>query len=167
MNIATNIDEAAITPSHCVFRTGTRWLALPAVAIREVLPKPEMVSIPGASAEFSGLCHIRSEFIPVLNLTTILSDTDGSDHQIMLVLEDMDGPWAVLVDEVLSLRQLNVSDAPEANVDVTDSVVVGWATMDGCVVEVLDQSRIRSLAERRLDHFRQQSGGRTELSVSP
>lgn len=143
--------DSALTPSHCVFRHGASWLALPAMAVREVLPQPEMVTVPATSETYAGLCHVRSEFVPVLNLDSVLSGNSHSNAEIMLILDDTDGPWAVLVDEVASLQFLEMSDAPETGPDDTQNgAVVGWATSGETVIQVLNQSRIRELAEREL-----------------
>lgn len=138
------------TATHCLFRRGSFWLALPALAVREAMPRPNMVFVPGTPCIFAGLCHVRSEFIPVLNLDSVLPECDHSEDEVMLILEDTDGPWAVLVDEVTSLRALEVSDAPVADVFDTACAVVGWAILADKVIQVLDQSRIRMLAEQEL-----------------
>ena len=138
------------TATHCVFRRSSCWLALPARAVREAMPRPGFVFVPGTPHIFVGLCHVRSEFIPVLNLAAVLPECDHSEGNVMLVIDDTDGPWAVLVDEVTSLRALEISDAPVADVFDTSCVVVGWATHGSNVIQVLDQSRIRMLAEQEL-----------------
>jgi len=138
------------TATHCVFRRGSCWVALPATVVREAMPRPGMVFVPGTPIIFVGLCHVRSEFIPVLNLDSVLPDCGHSDGNVMLVVDDTDGPWAVLVDEVTSLRALEISDAPVADILDTSCVVVGWATQGNNVIQVLDQSRIRMLAEQEL-----------------
>ncbi len=138
------------TATHCLFRRGSFWLALPALAVREAMPRPNMVFVPGTPHIFAGLCHVRSEFIPVLNLDSVLPDCDHSDDEVMLILEDTDGAWAVLVDEVTLLSALDVSDAPVAEIFDTACAVVGWAILGDNVIQVLDQSRIRMLAEQEL-----------------
>ncbi len=148
----THADEMRV-PTHCVFRRASSWLALPAVIVREVIPRVEPVFVPGMPDAFAGLCHVRSEFVPVVNLSTVLPETEMARNEIMLVLDDMDGPWAVFVDEVTSLRALEVSDAPETDATETASVVIGWATDGDTVIQVLDQSRIRQFAEGQLAAF--------------
>jgi len=154
-----NLNHSVESPSHCVFRRGSSWLALPAVAVREVLPRPQTVFVPGSSAMFVGLCHVRSEFIPVLSLDMIPGQSSEHSDPIMLILDDSDGPWALLVDEVSSLQTLEISDAPEQSA----SVVTGWATVNDTVVQVLDQAGIRMLAERELATLWEDAtaGGRT------
>lgn len=142
--------SVARVATHCVFRHGQLWLALPALAIREVLPRPEMVAVPGTPVSFVGLSHVRSEFIPVLNLGAILSARSHSEGQILMVLEDKDSVWAVLVDEVANLQPLETSDAPESDGSHYSGIVAGWATWGDTVVQVLDQARIRQLAQEEL-----------------
>lgn len=112
-----------------------------------------MVNVPGTPSTFAGLCHVRSEFIPVLNLDSVLSERGSSGDQIMLILDDADGPWAVLVDELSSLQSLEVSDAPDADVVERGSAVIGWAMFGENVIQVLDQSRIRQFAEHALSEI--------------
>ena len=136
--------------SYCVFRNGPSWFALRAMEVREAMRRPDMVFIPGTPKLFIGLCHVRSEFIPVLNLKSVLAECSESNEQILLVLDDPDGVWGFLVDELASLQQLDISDAPEADSFETGCTVIGWATFGDAVVQVLDPSRIRHLAEQEL-----------------
>lgn len=133
-------------PSHCVFRYGASWMALPALAVREVMPRPDMVTVPGTPASLVGLSHVRSEFVPVLDLSAMLPDQPWSDGRIMLILDDLEGAWAVLVDEVAALQPLEVSDAPETDGAGARDVVSGWATWEDTVLQILDPVRIRGLA---------------------
>lgn len=176
-NLTTD-HSAPRLPTHCVFRSGTAWQALPATAIREVMPRPEMIRVPGTPPTFIGMCHVRSEFIPVLDLKAVLAEgdqptswadsrnsnprnraaNDNSAHQafstpdepILILLDDKDGAWAILVDEVISLQRLESSDAPQRDAFDSFNAVVGWATFSGSVIQILDQARIRQLAEQDL-----------------
>ena len=153
------------TPTHCVFRCGAEWLALPTLSVREVRPASEPVFVPGLPGVFRGLLHVRSEFVPLLNLASVLRQPETSDGEIMLVLDDVDGPWAVFVDEVSGLRALDISDAPESDAAGIASVVTGWATVDDEVVQVLDQSAIRQFAERELASTGRSSGLQANAST--
>lgn len=149
------------TATHCVFRRGESWLALPAIAVREAMPRPEMVFVPGTPECFAGLVHVRSEFIPVLNLSSVLPECEDSSKEVMLIVDDADGPWAVLVDEVTSLQCLEISDAPAVDLFDPRCTVVGWATHGDAVIQVLDQSRIRAFAEQHLAEIWQSPAWRT------
>lgn len=134
----------------CVFRRADTWLALPATSVREVLPRPDMVSLPLTPSAFAGLCHVRSEFIPVVNLESILPSDSPTVDQVLLVIPAADGPWGLLVDQVMNLKHLEPSDAPEDEGDGALNAVVGWATEDHKVIQILDASRIRRVAESQL-----------------
>lgn len=140
--------------THCVFLLGTKRMAVQATSVREVMPQPEMVSVPGTPPVFAGLCHIRSEFVPVLNLDSVLSDQPNSRSDVLLVVEDSTSVFGILVDSVRGLMSLEVSDAPESSDAVWSSAVVGWALEDEIVVQVLDTGRLRELAEGELSATR-------------
>ena len=152
--------------THCVFRRSRSWLALPAIDVREVMLCPEMVFVPGTPDSFSGLVHVRSEFLPVLNLGSVLPECEHSSEGVMLIVDDADGPWAMLVDEVTSLRGLEISDAPAADLFDATCIVVGWATLENAVIQILDPSRIRTFAEQHLAKMWQsptlQTGGESQ-----
>ena len=145
-----NPQTHATAPTHCVFRSGTSWLALPATVVREVMSRPDMTSIPGTPATFHGLCHVRSEFIPVLNLKSLMCESDPTDSQILLILENADGAWAVLVDEVIALQRLEASDAPATDESDGDNLIAGWATSGEHVIQILDPFRIGRMARQQL-----------------
>lgn len=155
--IAPSVDAAEESPSYCVFRRGSEWYALSAIVVREALVKPDLVFVPGTPKVFAGLCHVRSEFIPVLKLNAGEGESNPGREQVLLILDDLDGAWALLVDEVSSLRKLVISDAPEADLFDDSLAIVGWGTMEDTVVQVLDPSRIRQVAEDELQRFHQHS----------
>ena len=136
---------------YCVFRKGRTWLALSANVVREVMGRPAFVSIPQTHQVLSGLCHIRSEFIPVLNLSSLLPTEPVGKEPFLLIVDDTDGDWAILVDEVDTLATLESSDAPEEIQNLWDQTVVGWATHRGKVVRLIDHARFRQLAEQEMN----------------
>lgn len=143
-------DDNCASIVHCVFRRGASWFALPAVAVREVLARPDMVRVPETPTTFEGLCHVRSEFIPVVNLECLTNDAAHSEDRIMLILDDDEGPWGILVDEVATLCVLEISDAPESQHAEDHSAVVGWATHGEILIHVLESARVRKAVEREL-----------------
>lgn len=150
----------AQVPTHCIFRHGCAWLAFPATSIRQAMACPQMVSVPRTPATIVGLCHVRSEFIPVLTLDALIGERSRSDEGVLLIIDDSDGPWAVLVEEVSALKQLEVSDAPECASGSPPSAVTGWATLGDAVIQVLDPIIVRELAERELAVFRESTPAR-------
>jgi purine-binding chemotaxis protein CheW len=126
---------------YCVLRQGTAWFAVPAIAVREVLPRPSITSVPGLEGSVAGLCHLRTGFLPVLSLGSLLGEhtTANSAGAQLLVMNDVHGAWGLLLDEVVGLDSLEVcvnSDGQLAR-DWT-SAVLGSATSRNQVVRVLD-----------------------------
>ncbi|WP_417850815.1 chemotaxis protein CheW [Thalassoglobus sp.] len=137
-------------PTYCVFRRGSVWLALPAQVIREVMPRPKFVSVPRTNRFLSGLSHIRSEFVPVLNLSAILPEEPYGSDEYLMIIEERDGDWGLLVDELDTLVELEPSNSPE-ELEGWDSTVIGWATYNDNIIRILDSIRIYELASRELN----------------
>ncbi len=136
--------------SYCLFRKGSVWFAMPARVIREVMPRPSFVSIPRTHRMLSGMSHIRSEFLPVLNFSSLLPDDSFGKEQFLLIIEESDQNWGLLVDEVNSLAVLEHSNAPEEERTDWESTVTGWATHGDRVIRILDSVRFLELATREL-----------------
>jgi hypothetical protein len=148
--------------THCVCRRGASWFALPALSVREVLSRPATVLVPNAAAVLTGLCHVRSEFLPVLNLGPLL----GEDSPLlpteaqMVVIVSAEGNWGLLVDEVVALTSLDVSVAPESYSSSWCAAELGWATYRDQVVRVVDPAVFYRLAEVALqDSWASTRGG--------
>lgn len=148
---------------HCVFRKGRTWLGLPAIVVREVMPRPAFVSVPHSHRVLSGLCHIRSEFLPVLNLCSLLSSEHSGNEPSLLIVEDPDGDWGILVDEVIALATLETSDAPEEMENDWDQTIIGWATHRDKVVRLIDHVRFRQLVEREMNDAWQRNLDRSHV----
>ncbi len=140
--------------THCVFRRGSTWFAFPAESIREVCERPTLVNVPGCTRLLAGLCHVRSEFTPVIRLDHLLSEHQDAlnEEPQMLVLRDGDGAWGVLADEVRALVSLEPSAGEEvANTDCWTGCITGWAAWEGESVRVLHAGNMRDLIEKELD----------------
>ncbi len=141
--------------THCVFRRGTTWFAFPAETVREVRERPPLVRVPGSPDVLAGLCHVRSEFTPVVRLNRLLTEDAArlGEEQQMLVLQSGDGAWGVLADEVRAL----VSLEPSAGEEVTDTeswtaTITGWAAWNSESVRVLHAGNLRDLVEKELEN---------------
>lgn len=131
--------------AHCVFRRANSWFALPALSVREVLFRPEIVAVPDSSKRVTGLCHLRSEFLAVVNLNGFLTEDAAevcSEGQ-MIVVNGPEGPWALLVDEVKALLVLETTAVSDGHAPNNASeVVVARAVQGSDIVHVLDPDRL-------------------------
>jgi chemotaxis signal transduction protein len=140
---------------YCVLRQGAAWFAVPAVAVREVLPRPALTPVPGANDSVAGLCHLRTGFLPVLSFQAVLGESDtrsgGTTRTQLLVMCGVQGEWGMLVDEVAGLDTLEIcmhSDSQLAR-DWT-SAILGTATSRDRVVSVLDPGALYRYVEEEL-----------------
>lgn len=134
---------------YCLFRIGAAWFALPALKVREVSFRPKIVPIAGSAAILAGLCHFRNEFLAVLSLRPLLPEgaTLSSAEGEILVVNGDHGPWAMLVDEVVSLDALEATTASDpVDDDGWSDVIVGWATYRDHSVRILEPETIYHLA---------------------
>ena len=138
---------------YCVFRQGTSLFALPANCVVEVSPGPVMVSVPDSNPVLAGIAHLRNEFLPVLELRALMDAEAhrGSLERQLLVVNGTHGPWGVLVDRVVGLESLEISnnqDLPDA--DDWTSAVIGAAALHDEVTRVLNPRILYRLAENVL-----------------
>ena len=138
---------------YCVFRQGSSLFALPANCVVEVSPNPVMVAMPDSNPVLAGVAHLRNEFLPVLELRALMDVEahQGSLERQLLVVNGTHGPWAVLVDRVMGLESLEISNNQDLpNADDWTSAVIGAAALHNEVTRVLNPRILYRLAENVL-----------------
>ena len=160
---------------YCLFRSGASWFALPAVTVQEVSFRPVITPVATSVPVLAGLCHFRSEFLAVLSLRCLLPDVSSvhTPESQIVVVQGSDGPWALLVDQVLALEPLDASSSADSldasNDDDWADVVSAWATFRDHSVRILDPEMFYRLADQALHESWQwpgQSGLLTEQSLA-
>ena len=153
--IATaTLSDLSSSDKHCVFRCGTSWFSVPAVSVREISIAPGLVRVPDCHQSLAGLCHLRSEFVPVLSLGTLLGvdDTDISHSHDRLLLMGGSSQWALLIAEAAALESLETIVTPEARMDDTKlTAVMGTAMYRDQIVRVLNPNSLYRLAQQALE----------------
>lgn len=148
--------ELAVSDKHCVFRCDRSWFSLPAIAVREITIAPELVRVPNCHRSLAGLCHLRSEFIPVLSLTQLMSTDDAQStesHSKLLVINSS-SVWALQIAEAAALESLETLVAPEARMDdLNPTPVTGTAMFRDQIVRVLDPMIIVRMARQSLENL--------------
>ena len=147
--LETNCDK------YCIFRQSAHWYGLSALSVLEVAVAPDLVSIPNSDPVLAGLTHLRSEFLPVVQLPTLAHEprTEDVGEQQLLVVDGVQGPWGLLVDHVAGLESLEVS--PSHDMPIADdwaAASTGSATSNSRLIRVLDARRVFFLVERTLQH---------------
>lgn len=152
------LSDLSGSDKHCIFRYGQSWFSLPAISVREITIAPDLVKVPNCDQSLAGLCHLRSEFIPVISLTQLLSvdaSQNSGAHDNLMVINGH-SVWALLIAEVAALESLETLVAPEGRSDdMNPTPVTGTAMFRDQIVSVLDPNIIFRIVHHSLEtHWR-------------
>ena len=146
MNANTEIE----IEKYCVFRQANMLFAFPANAIIAVSPEPVIAAVPAADPVLAGISHVRNEFLPVINLAALTGapETGVLAEQQLLVMRGANGAWAILVDRVLRLETLEISNNQDLHeADDWTAAVIGSATVTNEVARILNPATLYRLVE--------------------
>jgi chemotaxis signal transduction protein len=150
------LSELSASDRHCVFRCGSSWFSVPATSVREISIAPELVRVPGSHDSLEGLGHLRSEFIPVISLGSLLDIErceTSDDHDRLLVFSG-NSPWSLLIDEAAALESLETIVTPEVRSDDAQlTAVIGTAMFRDQIVRVLNPNSLYRLAQQALEEL--------------
>lgn len=141
----------------CVFRSGENWFGIGALGIRGIVPRPDITELPHADASLKGVCHIQNEFIPVVSLRALSSiqyETSADAEQQLAILLSPQGMWGLLIDEATTLAELEISISNFSNEsDPWSRVVIGSASWNDQVLQILDPVAVHQYASRLLEMY--------------
>ncbi|QDT07169.1 CheW-like domain protein [Rubripirellula lacrimiformis] len=152
-------DVGSAYDKHCVFRSGASWFSVPAVAVREIAIMPDLVRVPSCPSSLDGICHLRSEFIPVVSIHSLLEhheddDTTGHEKLVVLPCGSGLGSWALRIAEaasLVSLETLGTSECPTTAASQTS--IVATAMYRDQIVLVLDPNSLYREVRIALEDF--------------
>ncbi len=142
--------DAELANKHCIFQAGDSHGAISAAFVREVTHAPTLVKVPRCPPSLAGLCHIRSEFIPVVVLGPLLGDRETlrQDPEQLLVLDSQLGPWALMIDRVIAIDAIETHVDAGHRVESQRSPLLGTATYQSFIVRVLDPHALLQLVQQ-------------------
>ena len=106
----TLLSESSRTKTqYCIFRSGERWYAVPAIEIREICTSSRLTSVPFSSGVLAGICNQLTEFIPIFSLERLLDSEANLTQQPQSSLLIFAGkqPWGIEITEVTSIIALD------------------------------------------------------------
>lgn len=150
------LDEPSATDKHCLFRSGRTWFAVPAIAVREIAVSPVLVRVPRSDPALAGMCHLRSEFIPVISLNHLLrfdiGENERPDNQLVVIKSS--SVWSLQIGEAAAIESLETLITPDTRSDeVHQTPVIGTAMFRDKIVRVLDPGGILRLAQQTLENL--------------
>lgn len=152
------------------FRLMYREYAIEMQHVREVVLSREITPVPGTPDHVIGICQVRGEIIPLVDLRVLLSVTERglTDFNQVIVLTDGNITFGILADKITGIRTIpayhikagGVGDSmgkPEyiLGVDNQDVLVVNAAAILGDSSIIVDYSgEADSIPGESLDQFR-------------
>lgn len=148
--------SAATTP-YLVFRVGQSWLALRAIALREIMQPGVIRSVPHRRSDvLLGLTVVRGEIYPCVSLHTLIGDAPpkaAAETARFLVATHQGGDWVLPVDEVSGIHDIpeNAIEALPTTLAHTESVyTTGIAQCGERPAGLLDEVLLFSSLERKI-----------------
>lgn len=150
------LSDLSGSDKHCIFRYDQSWFSLPAISVREIVIAPDLVGVPNCDKALAGLCHLRSEFVPVISLTQLLgagaNQSAGAHGNLMVI--NSGSVWAMLIDEAAALESLETLVTPDNRIDDMDPTpVTGTAMFRDQIVRVLDPNVVFRMARESLEDY--------------
>ncbi|QEG41047.1 chemotaxis protein CheW [Roseimaritima ulvae] len=160
--------DAPAVVKYCLFRSGDSWFAIPAIAVHEIAACPALVPVPHSGPALAGMCHLRSEFNPVIALNPLLRSDEASgvrgDNQLLVIQSS--SVWSLLIAEAAGIVSLETLVTPESRGDDRiQTPVIGTSMFRDHIVHVLDPGGILRLAQQTLESLWNVAG--QEVAASP
>lgn len=150
------------TERYCVFSCGDRWYGIPALAVRRIVPCPELTTVPFCDPILQGISHTHNEFLPVVSLRALSEmqyESASEAEQQVLIMLGPDGPWGLLIDQAATLATLETSISNFSNhQDPWTKATLGSASYQNHVLQVLDPHSVYEYAVTLIDGFWSNSG---------
>jgi purine-binding chemotaxis protein CheW len=118
---------------HVRVRAGGEEYALPVDCVLEVTEVGEVRPVPGAPAELLGVCNLRGQVLPVIDLARLLALDRTDEIRRIVVAEDGAIRTGLAVDGVVDVGPL-----PEPSEEAESEYLRGATLVDGTLVGVLD-----------------------------
>ena len=121
-----------MTTGYVTFRLGDREFATPLAEVREVVRLMALEPLPGMEPPLAGVIQLRGNPLPVLDIRSGSSETNGGRSGDVLVVIRSGEPCGIAVDSVTAVR------GPGELHPTTEQAL---AALPGYVVEVLRDER--------------------------
>ncbi len=102
--------ESAKLIQVCSVRVGEEFYGIPLGDILEIVGGARPQAVPLAPDFIAGLVHYRGDVLTTVNLRRVLGMPPAGMMQDLLVLEDADGPFGLVVDSVRAVLTVSSDD---------------------------------------------------------
>lgn len=124
---------------------GSQLYGINVFKVKEVLPCPQLNSIPNSDPCIPGCAHIRGQTIPVIDLSGAagLGTIDETENRFLIVTEysrSIQGFLVYSVDRIVTLQWSELSKAPAGVGE--DNYLTAVAKIDDNLVEIMDVEKV-------------------------
>ena len=125
------------TSVHVRVSIGREDYALPVEQVLEVAELQRLAAVPGAPRAVLGVCNLRGDVLPVVDLASLLRIESAGEPARVVVAQNGSGLVGLAVDSVHGVGPL-----PEEIEEVDSSLLSGAVLTEGSLVGLLDLDRV-------------------------
>ena len=143
-----NLTEIRKTQEFLIFRTKDILFATTLLSIKEIIRPQEYKHVPNTKDYFLGMVNLRGIIVALVDLRKMLHIKElEEDYEAILVFEGEKGTIGAVVDEVLSVTELDNEqiESPAAiSSEIPTKYLKGVANTSRGVVNLIDLSELIS-----------------------
>ncbi len=131
-----------IEEQFVVFHIGKEKYAVPIKQVNEIIGYTVPTKIPLSREYILGVINLRGKIIPIINLGEKIGreNQKRNDDQEIIIIEDREGAFGAIVDEVEDITRIPKDSIKNINYDVYNGneYMIGIAKQDNYLVIILD-----------------------------
>lgn len=127
------------------FRLGEQIYAIPLLAVKEVIQRPDITSVPNMPNHFEGMMNLRGQILGVFSIRKRLGakprESSEENKEVVVIIEDRDVAVGMIVDEVTRVIHVTpemVRPAPLKQNDPARAYINMVIQIEGELVLTLD-----------------------------
>ena len=125
-----------------VFHIGKERYAVPIEQVNEIIGYVAPTKIPLSREYILGVINLRGRIIPIINLgqKICIKNEKRNDEQKIIIIEDSEGAFGAIVDEVEDVTRIPKDSIKKINYDVCNGneYIIGIAKQDNYLIVILD-----------------------------
>ncbi|AVK47949.1 chemotaxis protein CheW [Clostridium sp. MF28] len=125
-----------------VFHIGKERYAVPIEQVNEIIGYAAPTKIPLSREYILGVINLRGRIIPIINLgqKICIKNKKRNDEQKIIIIEDSEGAFGAIVDEVEDVTRIPKDSIKKINYDVCNGneYIIGIAKQDNYLIVILD-----------------------------
>lgn len=146
------MNSSEIDNRYMEFRLGGQLYAIPLLTVKEVIPKPEITSVPNMPSHFEGMFNLRGQILGVFNvrrkLAIKVANSTEKSGDVVIVIEQQGVSVGMIVDEVTRVLHPTpdmIGPAPLKEEDPTRHFISAVIQSEKDLIMVLQSDKLLDL----------------------